>query len=237
MNHLRFDKLASKITASDAKDIISMISSTSLDPHDLDEIVYIGGTACLPGLDERLQLEVGFRKDIETPFSRGTVVGGVGDPTTVIARGCAMQAVLLDSIGGTQEEDELKTCFERSSKAGEVTATTKSIAILFPNNLDQNKEIGGTWIPIIQKETALPARRIVSFEVGLTESSKRIAFELWEVSEGIRIEKITSSRSTPSSDDEGDDGDEVGEIEVKHRTLTKDTFLGAIDTTAKLGIQ
>ena len=236
INRMRFDMLASTTYASLAKDILSLISSTSLDPHDLDEIVYIGGTTCLPGLDERLQLEVGFRQDVETPFSRGTVVGGgVGDPTTVIARGCAMQAVLLDSIGGTTEEDELKACFERGSKAGEVKATTKTIGILFPNDLDENKEMGGTWIPIVQKETALPARRIVSFEVGLIESSKRIAFELWEVSEGVRIEKVTPVRSDPSSEDE--DEDEVEEVEVKHRTLKKDTFLGAIDTKSKLGIQ
>jgi hypothetical protein len=149
-----------------------------------------------------------------------------------------MQAVLLDSIGGSSEEDELKACFERDSKAGEVKATTKTIGILFPNELKENREMGGTWIPIIQKETALPARRIVSFEVGLAESSKRIAFELWEINEGIRIEKITPPRSDPSSEDEeGDDEDQVEEIEVKHRTLTKDTLLGAIDTQAKLGIQ
>lgn len=239
INRIRFDMLASNIYASVAKEILLMISSTSLDAHDIDEVVYIGGTACLPGLDERLHLEVGFRQDIETPFSRGTVVGGgVGDPTTVIARGCAMQAVLLDSIGGSSEEDELKACFERDSKAGEVKATTKTIGILFPNELKENREMGGTWIPIIQKETALPARRIVSFEVGLAESSKRIAFELWEINEGIRIEKITPPRSDPSSEDEeGDDEDQVEEIEVKHRTLTKDTLLGAIDTQAKLGIQ
>lgn len=237
INRMRFDMLASTIYGSVAKEILSLISAMSLDAHDIDEIVYIGGTACLPSLDERLQSVVNFRQDVETPFSRGTVVGGVGDPTTVIARGCAMQAVLLDSMGGTPDEDQLKASFVRGSTAGEVNATTKTIGILFPNELEENKEMGGTWIPIVQKETALPARRTVSFEVGLTESSKRITFELWESTEGIKIEKVASQKPDPSSEDEGDDEDEVEEIEVKHRTLTKDTFLGAIDTQAKLGIQ
>lgn len=239
INRMRFDILASPVYASVAKEALSLITSTSLDAHDIDEIVYIGGTASLPGLDERLQTMIGFHSDVETSFARGTVVGGgVGDPTTVIARGCAMQAVLLDSIGGTPEEDQLKACFERGSKAGDVKATAKTIGILFPNNLDENKELGGTWIPIVQKETALPARRIVSFEAGVTETSKRIAFEVWEVSEGIRIEKTTRSRSDPSSEDEeSEEDDRVEEVEVRHRTFTKDKLLGAIEAQTKLGIQ
>jgi len=236
INRMRFDMLASPIYAAVAKETISLLSSTAFDPHDIDEIAYIGGTGCLPGLDERLQLEVGFREDVETPFSRGTVVGGgVGDPTTVISRGCAIQAALVNSIGGTPEEDELKASFDRGSKASEVKATTKTIGILFPNDLKENKELGGTWIPIVQKETALPVRRIVSFEVGLTESSKRIAFELWEVKDGIRVEKIIPPKADSFEDDEEEE--EPEEIEVKHRTLTKETLLGVIDTKAKLGIQ
>ena len=39
--------------------------------------------------------------------------------------------------------------------------------------------MGGTWIPVIQKETILHVRRIVSFD-----DFKRIAFEVWEVQEG-----------------------------------------------------
>ena len=44
---------------------------------------------------------------------------------------------------------------------------------------------------VIQKETALPARRIVSFNVELTNYPKRIAFEVWEVKGYIRVEKVT----------------------------------------------
>ena len=116
----------------------------------------------------------------------------------------------------------------------EVKATTRTLGVLFPNNSQEGKEVGGTWIPVIQKETALPARRIVSFDVELTDDSKRIAFEVWEVKEGIRVEKVVPSKS---DDDEDEDEDEEDEIEVKHRTLSKEVLLGAIETSAKLGIQ
>ena len=92
-------------------------------------------------------------------------------------------------------------------------ATTRTLGVLFPNNSQEGKEVGGTWIPVIQKETALPARRIVSFDVELTDNSKRIVFEVWEINEGIRVEK-----AIPPKFDEDEDDDEEDEIEVKHRT-------------------
>ncbi|KAF9473533.1 actin-like ATPase domain-containing protein [Pholiota conissans] len=231
INRMRFDMLGSPIYASVAAEITALLASAAIDPHDVDEVVYIGGTGCLPGLDNRLCTEVGLREDVETPFARGTIVGGgLGDPTTILARGCATQAALIDSI----QEEELRAAFGRGHEAREVKATTKTIGVLFPNSLEENKEVGGTWIPVVQKETALPVRRIVSFDVEVTEGSKRIAFEVWEVKEGIRVEKVVQS-SLPSSDDEDDE--EPEETEIKHRTLAKEVLLGAIDTQAQLAIQ
>ncbi|KAL4071231.1 hypothetical protein V8B97DRAFT_2007676 [Scleroderma yunnanense] len=61
-----------------------LITSADIDLFDVDEIIYIKGSACLPGLDEML-LE-GFTESAITPFKAGTVVGvGVGDPTTILA--------------------------------------------------------------------------------------------------------------------------------------------------------
>ena len=208
-----------------------LLADLDVDAHNIDEIVYVGGTTCLPGLDDSICLRGGFREDIETPFSRGTVVGGgIGDPTTILARGCAFQAALISSI--SDSEAELREAFSRETKMNEVKATTRTLGVLSPNNSQEGKEVGGTWIPVIQKETALPARRIVSFDVELTDDSKRMAFEVWEVKEGIRVEKIM-----PPKSDEDEDEDEEDEIEVKHKTLSKEVLLGAFETNAKLGIQ
>ena len=53
---------------------------------------------------------------------------------------------------------------------------------------------------------------LVSFDEELTDSddSKWIAFEVWEVKEEIRVEKVIP----PKSDEDED------EVEVKHRTLS-----------------
>ena len=233
INRMRFDLVVNAVYIAVASAVSALLADAGVDAHDVDEIVYVGGTTCLPGLDECVSLSGGFKEDIETPFSRGTVVGGgVGDPTTILARGCAFQAALISSIDDS--EAELRDAFSHETKMNEVKATTRTLGVLFPNDSEEGKEVGGTWIPVIQKETALPARRIVSFDVELTDESKRIAFEVWEVKEGIRVEKIIPSTS---DDSDSEDEEEQEEVEVKYRTLSKEVLLGAVETNAHLGIQ
>ena len=60
-----------------ASAVSALLADTGVvDDHNIDGIVYVGGTTCLPGLDGCICLSVGFRKEIEAPFSRGPVVGG-----------------------------------------------------------------------------------------------------------------------------------------------------------------
>ncbi|KAE9392211.1 actin-like ATPase domain-containing protein [Gymnopus androsaceus JB14] len=182
INRLRFDMLVRPIYDSIARSVADLLDSAKVDPHHVDEIVYVGGTTCLPGLDEHLCLTAGFNEDINTPFSMGTVIGGgIGDPTTVLARGCALQAALIASL--TEQDAELKKAFERNSELTEVKTTSKILGLVFPD--ESGNELGGTWIPLVPAETVLPARRTATFDIGLSEQSKRFAFELWEVSEGI----------------------------------------------------
>ena len=231
INRMRFDVVVNAVYIAVASAVSALLTDAGVDAHDVDEIVYVGGTTCLPGLDECICLNGGFREDIETPFSRGTVVGGgIGDPTTILARGSAFQAALISSIN--DNETELREAFSHGTKMNQVKATTRTLGVLFPNNSEEGKEVGGTWIPVILNETALPARRIISFDVELNDDPKRIAFEVWEVKEGIRVEKMI-----PPKSDADEDEDEEDEIELKHRTLSKEVLLGAIETNAKLGIQ
>lgn len=239
INRMRFDMLAAPIYASISTTITSLLESAAVDPHDVDEVVYVGGTGALPGLDERVSLAVGLREDVETPFARGTVTGGgVGDPTTILARGCAVQASLIESLAISEapEDKELLDAFAPGHKAREVRATTRTIGALFPDSTPENKEVGGTWVPVVQKETALPARRVVSLDVALSGADGRVVVELWEAKEGIRVEKVVESR-TPSEEDDEDEDEEPEEIEVKHRTVSKTTLLAAFDVKAKLGVQ
>ncbi|KAF9445642.1 dnaK-type molecular chaperone bipA [Macrolepiota fuliginosa MF-IS2] len=233
INRMRFDLVSRPIYTAISSGIQTLLSSTPLDAHDIDEIAYIGGSTSLPGLDEHIILNGGFREDVETPFTRGVVVGGgVGDPTTILARGCAVQAHLISTI----LDAELRAAFAEGSSAREVKATTRTVGVLLPNS--QAGELGGTWIPVVHKETTLPARRNVRFDVEVAESNA-VAVEVWEVSEGIRIEKVKPPKVV-YSDDEGADPEEEEEeeeIEVKHKTITKETLLGVVQLETKLGVK
>lgn len=230
INRMRFDMIAKPVYTAVGEATKKLLADAGLDAYQVDEIVYVGGTTCLPGLDEHLALALGFDEDkLSTPFSAGTI-GGVGDPTTIVARGCAQQAALISSISA--DDEELRNAFSRDSKWGQAKVVAKTLGMLFPG--ESKDGLGGTWVPAIFKETPLPARRIVSFEVALTEESKKFAFEVWEATEGVRVEKIKHA-PLPADDDEEEEEEE--EEEIKHHTTTKDALVGVIVAEAKSAVK
>ncbi|KAJ7035658.1 Hsp70 protein-domain-containing protein [Mycena alexandri] len=225
---MRFDLLASPIYTAISSEIKSLLESIKIDPHDIDEIAYVGGTACLPGLDNHLLTSVGFSEDVQSAFSSATMgSGAVGDPTGVLSVGCALQASLL--LSTSEESPDLVPAFEQ---AEEVKTTARTIGILFPTSEGNNSDgLGGTYISVLHKHTPLPARRVVEVEVVLSggegDKATKFAFEVWEIEEGIKVEKVAPKSSLPPSSDDEDDEDDEPE-EVKTKTITKRNFLGAL---------
>ncbi|PPR04153.1 hypothetical protein CVT24_010713 [Panaeolus cyanescens] len=251
INRLRFDMIAAPVYAAVAAEVTKLLTSgeVTLDAHQIDEIVYVGGSTALPGLDQRLLVECGFREDIATPFARGVVVGGgVGDPTTVLARGCAVQAGCLWALVGSasKEDAELLESFSRhpetkAAKALDVRATTRTIGVVFPGEVDGadedsiEKQVGGLFVPLILHETALPARRAVSLDVEVAEGSgAKVVAEVWEVEEGVKVEKIVIPRDEEDAEDEDEEDEE--DI-VKKPTLVKKSLLGVVEFAPKLAIK
>ncbi|KAJ7149529.1 Hsp70 protein-domain-containing protein [Mycena crocata] len=223
---MRFDMLASPVYTAISSEIKSLLESISMDPHDVDEIAYVGGTGCLPGLDSHLLTSVGFSEDVQTAFSTGTIgSGAIGDPTGMLSTGCALQAALL--LGIPKESTDLVQAFE---EAEEIKTTARTIGMLFPTGrADDSDGLGGVYISVIHKHTPLPARRICEVEVTLSggegDKATKFGFEVWEVEEGIKVEKIEPPKSDlpPSSEDEDDEPEEV-----KTKTTTKRNFLGTL---------
>ena len=83
------------------------------------------------------------------------VGGGVGDPTTILARGCALQAWLLATLPDTTEEErEVKKAFASDSQWTKASVATKTIGMIFPEE-GAESALGGQWIPVLQRETAV----------------------------------------------------------------------------------
>jgi heat shock protein 1/8 len=219
INRLRFDMEVRQIYNKVYAKVKEVVASAGLDLYDVDEIVYLGGSACLPGLDETLA--EGFTENVITPFKAGTVVGGgSGDPTTILARGCALQALLLVSL--SSETEEVREAFIKGNGISNVSATSRTIGLLVPQVSAEEGSLGGVWAPLILKETPLPCRRTITVEVDVSGSGDKVGFEFWEVNEGVRIDHVKPQKF----DDEEDDEEE--ELEVKEKTVFKEAFLASL---------
>lgn len=222
INRLRFDMEVRSIYDKVYAKVKELVASAGVDLYDVDEIVYIGGCACLPGLDETLA--EGFTENVITPFKAGTVAGGgIGDPTTILARGCALQAQLLVGLAG--ETEEVRQAFIKGNGTSSVSATSRTIGLLVPQ-LSAEGGLGGVWVPLILKETPLPCRRTVTAEVDVSGSEDRVGFEFWEVSEGVRIEHVKPQKFEDDEDEPQDEEEE--ELEVKEKTISKEAFLASL---------
>jgi hypothetical protein len=230
---MRFDLEMRSIYAAVASKVRELLATAGVDGQYVDEIVYSGGTTCLPGLNELLCLEGGFAESITTPFSAGTIAGGgVGDPTELLARGCALQAEVLYSI---RDDDDMRIlgAFEHGSELVDVHTTGRTVG-LFPGASDDN---ASRWICLLAKETPLPARRAAVFDLGLPDESKWFAFEVWEVTTGVKVERIRPHPGLSTASDSSDDDEEAEEEEVKTKIVTKDRYLGGVKLEAKAAVK
>jgi heat shock protein 1/8 len=89
--------------------VSALLADAGVDAHNIDEIIYVDGTTCLSGLDDCICLNGKFREEI-------------GDPTTILAIGCALQVALSLSIRDSEAE-----AFSREVKMNEVKATTLTL--------------------------------------------------------------------------------------------------------------
>ena len=216
INRMRFDMEARPIYAQAFAAASKLLESAGRDWLNVDEIIYVGGSASLPGLDDALA--AGYSDDAFTPFKAGTVQGGgAGDPTTVIARGCALQAALLASLS----DDTVKAAFADSS----AKTLEKTLALVFPGS----EEV----VSVLPRGSALPARRRVAVEAEV--SGGRLGVELWEAKEGIKVDLITPPKPELDEGEEEDDYEEEPE-EVKEKTIETENLLSTAEVkTSKTG--
>ncbi|PIL30023.1 transporter [Ganoderma sinense ZZ0214-1] len=233
ITRLRFDMEVRAVYDRVAAKVQELVAAAGLDLYDVDEVVYVGGSSSLPGLDEALAQ--GFVETVVTPFTQGTVVGGgAGDPTTILARGCALQARILAQLAeGTDEEREVKASFTHGHQYTQAKVTSKTVGFLFPEE-GVESALGGQWIPAILKETPVPARRIVTFDVDLGEGAgeKKVGFEVWEAKEGVKVEKVKLPKLEDEEPAEGEEEEEDEEEEVKEKTVEKENLLASVSFMA-----
>ncbi|QRV85307.1 heat shock protein HSP70 family protein [Ceratobasidium sp. AG-Ba] len=187
LNQLRFDLLVDKVYAAVVREVASLLESAGTDPTLVDEVLLVGGSAALPGLADRLS---GL-------FGEGTTIRGELDPSQILAKGCATQALL--ALGSQ------KDAFSQSVSA---PATKKSLGLVFAGDEE-------SWVPLVPADTPVPCRRAIRLSV----PAGQIGFELWEAVETVNVEKVKLEQDE-------DDEEEPEEEEVRTRVTKKESALG-----------
>jgi heat shock 70kDa protein 1/2/6/8 len=141
INRMRFDMVVNAVYLAVASAVSALLADAGVDAHNIDEIIYVDGTTCLPGLDDCICLNGEFREEIETPFH----VGRLWKETLVIPQ----RFWLLDVLSKAE-------AFSREVKMNEVKATTLTLEVLFPNNLREGKEVTERTLVTVYSEGSGP---------------------------------------------------------------------------------
>ncbi|MCJ1410531.1 Hsp70 protein that interacts with Zuo1p [Ptychographa xylographoides] len=207
INRTRYETLASKIFAGFARAIESAVKKADLDVLDIDEVILSGGTSHTPKIASNLQSLFPRTTTILSPATSGTAI----NPSDLAARGAAIQASLI-------QEFDLEDIVQSAHPMVTVAPHLKSaIGVLLVSD-DIEK---GRFYPVLEAETAAPARRTATFN-----APREGGDVLVKVCEGIRDIKVSRPAPKPRSngkagvdeeEDDDDDSEEDEEEEVRER--------------------
>jgi heat shock protein 1/8 len=137
------------------------------------------------------------------------------DPAEVIAIGCALQALHLSQL-----PDELKVEDVLKLAESPVDTTAAPIGIVVPGQ-QADDLLNAVVVP---SGLALPVRRRV--EIPVAQGTEKVAFEVWEGKDDVKVELIEKEKEEKSADDEEDEySDEEEEPEEVRTPITKKTTL------------
>ncbi|KAL6713641.1 Hsp70 protein that interacts with Zuo1p [Lecanora helva] len=212
INRTRYEMLAGKVFGSFTRIIEETVRKADLDILDIDEVILSGGTSHTPRISQNLQKLFAPTTRIFSPSTLPTAI----DPSTLAARGAAIQASLVQEF---EKED-----IEQSTHPM-VTATPhlrNAIGVMVVSE-DVKK---GLFTALVEKETAVPCRRAGVFAVP-REGGDVIV----KICEGIRDIKVTKkekpkTNGKAASDDSDLDSDEEEEDEeIREKIWTVGTVL------------
>ncbi|WVW78872.1 hypothetical protein I302_100835 [Kwoniella bestiolae CBS 10118] len=215
INRLRFDGLASGVYRQVGNKLTEVVKEAGLDLAEIDEILLAGASTLFTGLQQHLSLLV----------SPTTPVTSTIDPSEVIAIGCALQALHLETL-----EDGLKVDDVLNSIKDKVDVTSQPIGLVLPGS--ESEEVAAV---IVDAGAPLPVRRRVALPV--KGVSGKVALELWEGKHEVKITKVERPPIEKTDDDDEDEEDEEEEEEedeeIKTPMTKKVKVLGGVQVEVK----
>ncbi|QPG94615.1 hypothetical protein C2857_006548 [Epichloe festucae Fl1] len=206
INRLRFEMVGRKVFDGFNRLVESVIKKAELDVLDIDEVIMCGGTSHIPRIANNFRSIFPESTKILAPATSTTAI----NPSEAQARGAALQASLI-------QEYEAKD-IEQSTHPAVTTVKHISNPIGVVTTSTGGEEV---FTPIMQAETAAPARRTVHIP-----APKQGGDVLIKVVEGGRHIKVTkpepkAKQPVENGDDESDFDDSDEEEEEKREKVWK----------------
>ncbi|WWC87295.1 uncharacterized protein L201_002183 [Kwoniella dendrophila CBS 6074] len=214
INRLRFDGLASNVYRQVGNKLNETVKESGLDLSQIDEILLAGASTLFTGLQQHLSLLV----------SPTTPVTSTIDPSEVIAIGCALQALHLESL----PSQDLKVNDVLSTFKEKVDVTSQPIGVVIPGS--SSDEVSAV---IIDSGAPLPVRRRVAIPTSGVSKGSKIALELWEGKHEVKIEKVERAPIEKSDSDDEEDDEEEEDEEIKTPITKKVKALGGVEVEIK----
>ncbi|KAL6618258.1 actin-like ATPase domain-containing protein [Neocallimastix californiae] len=140
INKMRFDMLSNKLINQCLETIEDTVENSNIEFEDIDEVIIIGGASRMPK----------FQSKVESLFEEYTKIRNDIEPDEAIASGCAIQAKLLSE---NIDKAEYKKLLEDNEI--KLPHLTQSLGI---------EDTNGDFIPIVPKNTVLPATRFLEVD-------------------------------------------------------------------------
>ncbi|OQE28269.1 hypothetical protein PENSTE_c003G03364 [Penicillium steckii] len=186
VNRTRFELLSGKVFSQFTGLIEQAVQKANLDVLDIDEVIFSGGTSHTPKIAHLARNIFPEKTAILAPSTLTSAI----NPSELSARGAAFQASLVQEFDHEDIEQSIHPM---------VTVTphlSKAIGVEFTSSTET------TFQPLLNAETALPARRIAHYS-----APKEGGDVLVRVCEGARNIKVTKPEPKPKEEKPADDED------------------------------
>lgn len=170
INRMRFDLVAASIYSNIISKVEEALKQANLDPLQIQEVVLVGGTTKLPTLTDKISYLLSESVQITSQI----------EPDEVVAKGAALHALSLHKTfpSSTPNSAELLRSSTTESTVVSPSALSKPLGfVLEPEQTDASKL---AFVTLMDRDTPLPARRIIDLNVPTDSSAKEVVLALWE---------------------------------------------------------
>ncbi|RFU75636.1 regulator [Trichoderma arundinaceum] len=197
LNRTRYEMVGRKVFEGFNRLVESVIKKAELDVLDVDEVIMCGGTSHTPRIASNFQSIFPETTKILAPATSATAI----NPSELQARGAALQASLIQEYEATD--------IEQSTHPAVTTVKHISNAI---GVVTINAEGEDVFTPIMQAETAVPARRTVHIA-----ATGDVLVKVVEGGTHIKVTKPEPKPKAEEKDEDEDDSDFDDEEEEEKR--------------------